>query len=334
MAKIVFYAMTACLPLMEREREVDSTPKNETKAAGSVKGFLVLSRIPFLSPGLAALVTGIVIALSGGFDPNWGLVWMSIGGMALIMLATYYFNEYFDYEGDVINRSYIAFSGGSRALPDNMVDRPVAKVAGLSAVAVLAAIAAIYLLFYFEDYPLLLPLALFGAFCGVFYSHPPFQWAYQGIGEITIGGCYGVLALTSGYYLVSGVFETEMILVAIPASLSVFCVIVANEFPDYDADKAVDKKNLVVRLGMKRGSMIYVAAMVLVYPFMVSSMLVGISYWIAAMGLPVLILSVIAVVQTLRGGYADPKSQMKISGATLFVNLLSSLLFIPVVILW
>jgi 1,4-dihydroxy-2-naphthoate octaprenyltransferase len=250
------------------------------------------------------------------------------------MLATYYFNEYYDYEGDVINRSYIAFSGGSRALPDNMVDRPIARVAGFSAVAILAAIAAIYLMFYFEDYPLLLPLALFGALCGVFYSHPPFQWAYQGIGEIIIGGCYGVLALTSGYYLVSGVFETDMILVAIPASLSVFCVIVANEFPDYDADKAVSKKNLVVRLGVKKGSKVYVVAMLLIYPMMVASILVGISAWIAVVSLPVLLLSVVAVVQTLRGGYAVPKSQMTISGATLFVNLLSSLLFIPVVLLW
>jgi 1,4-dihydroxy-2-naphthoate octaprenyltransferase len=125
-----------------------------------------------------------------------------------------------------------------------------------------------------------------------------------------------------------------MILVAMPASLSIFCVIVANEFPDYDADKAVNKKNLIVRLGLKRGSMVYVAAMVLIYPMMVASVLVGISYWIAVMGLPVLILSVIAVVQTLRGGYAVPKSQMKISGTTLFANLLSSLLFIPVVLLW
>jgi 1,4-dihydroxy-2-naphthoate octaprenyltransferase len=319
---------------MAQKMDVSSASKDTKEAAGSVKGFLILSRIPFLSPGLAALVTGIVIALDGGFHPEWGLVGMSVGGMALIMLATYYFNEYYDYEGDVINRSYIAFSGGSRALPDNMVDRPVAKVAGFSAVAILAAIAAIYMLFYFEDYPLLLPLAFFGAFCGVFYSHPPFQWAYQGIGEIVIGGCYGVLALTSGYYLVSGVFETDMILVAIPASLSVFCVIVANEFPDYDADKAVSKKNLIVRLGLKRGSKVYVAAMLLIYPMMVASILVGISVWIAVVGLPVLLLSVVAVVQTLRGGYAVPKSQMTISGATLFVNLLSSLLFIPVVLLW
>ncbi len=319
---------------MQPKNEIDRAPKDTKKRAGSVKGFLVLSRIPFLSPGLAALVTGIVIALSGGFHPEWGLIWMSIAGIVLIMLAAYYFNEYYDYDGDVINRSYIVFSGGSRALPDNMVDRPVAKLAGVSAVGILVAITVLYLLFYFEKYPLLLPLALFGAFCGVFYSHPPFQWAYQGIGEIVIGGCYGVLALTSGYYLVSGVIEPEMVLVATPASLSVFCVIVANEFPDYEADKIMNKRNLIVRLGLKRGSMVYIAAMVLIYPMMVASVLVGISYWIVVIGLPVLMLSVIGVVETLRGGYALPRSQMKISGATLFVNQLSSLLFIPVVLLW
>lgn len=300
----------------------------------SAKGILVLSRIPFLSPGLASLVTGLSIAIAEGYDPSWGLIWLSVGGIILIMLATYYFNEYFDYEGDIINKTYIMFSGGSRALPDNMVPRPVARIAGYSSIAVLFVIAVVYMLFYFEDYPLLLPLALFGAFCGFFYSHPPFQWAYQGIGEIVIGGCYGVLAVVSGFYLASGVLNLSMLLVGLPASLSIFLVIVANEFPDYEADKAVSKRNLIVRLGPARGSVMYAVVMLLVYPAMLATIAVDISPWIAIAGLPVLALTIAATAMTLKGGYSQPSAQMKISGITLVANLLSSLMFIPVVLIW
>lgn len=300
----------------------------EDANTSSIKGFATLSRLPFLLPGLAALITSISMAYFDGYNPSPGLVSISILGIALIMLATYYFNEYFDFEGDMINKKFTQFSGGSRALPDMLVPRRIARVAGYGAVVLLAAIAAIYMLFYFEDYPLLLPLALFGAFCGVFYSSPPFQWAYQGIGEIMIGGCYGVLTFVSGYYLASGDLDLRLILVGMPAGVTIFGVIVANEFPDYDADKAVDKKNIIVRMGVKKGSLVYSAAMALAYPLMLLSMLVGVSWTIALTGLPVLLFCSAAVGMTLKGGYADKQAQVKISAFTLLANQTASLMFI------
>jgi len=299
-----------------------------------LRGFLVLSRLPFLLPGLVALISGIGIGAMEGHELNSGFVGLSVLGLALIMLATYYFNEYFDYEGDVINRRFIKFSGGSRALPDAMVPRKTARIAGWSTVGVLATIAATYLVLYFEDYPLLLPMALFGAFCGIFYSHPPFQWAYHGIGEILIGGCYGVLALVSGYYIASGELDLRMVVVGIPASITIFCVIVANEFPDYDADKAVNKRNLVVRLGLKKASAMYAIAMLLVYPSMLVTMLVHLEPNVIFAGIPVLVLTLAAAVDTLKGGYLKTDSQTRISGITLLTNLISSSAFILVFWSW
>ena len=299
-----------------------------------LKGFIILSRLPFLLPGLVALVSGIWIGAVEGHELDTGFVGLSVLGLALIMLATYYFNEYFDYEGDIINRRFIKFSGGSRALPDAMVPRRVARVAGWSAVTILAIIAVIYILLYFDDYPLLLPMALFGAFCGIFYSHPPFKWAYRGVGEILIGVCYGVLALVSGYYIASGELDLRMVAVGIPVSLTIFCVIVANEFPDYDADKAVNKKTLVVRLGLKRGSVMYAIAMLLVYPFMLATMLVHSEPNVIFVGIPVLILTLLTSVETLKGRYLEADSQTRISGMTLLANLISSPVFILVFWTW
>lgn len=288
----------------------------------------MLSRLPFLSPGMAALLTGIMIAVGMDYTYEPGLIGISLLGMAFIMLATYYFNEYYDYEGDAINRKFTKLSGGSRAIPDLKVPRPMARAAGWSAIIVLLAVSVTYLLLYLDDYPLLLPLALFGAFCGVFYSSPPFQWAYTGIGEVMIGGCYGVLSLVSGFYLVSGELNLEMAVIALPASLTIFGVIMANEFPDYDADKAVNKRNIVVRLGPTKAAWVYATAMVLAYPLMLASMFLGVGAAIIVLGLPVLLLSVFAAATAVRGGHSDPKKQTSMAVATLVANLLSSLTFI------
>ncbi len=301
---------------------------------GSVKGFLILSRLPFLTPGLAATITGIALGYAAGYDGAPGLTVMAVSGVALIMLATYYFNEFFDYEGDVINKKFIPFSGGSRALPDGMVKRSTARIAGWATVLVLVGYAITYLVFYFHEFPLLVVLGLFGAFCGIFYSHTPFQWAYKGIGEIIIGGCYGLLAMLSGYYAVTAVLDLKMLLIGVPAGLSVFGIIMAAEFPDYDADKAVKKLNLVVRFGLHGSSRIFIVAMALVYPFMIASVAAGINPMIAVVGLPALVFSGFAVFWTLKGRYTDHQGQQRIFIATLLTNVVSSLLFIPVAFLW
>ena len=294
----------------------------------TVRGFVQLSRLPFLIPGVAALVTGIVLAVSDGASPSIPLVALSLVGVAFIMLTTYYFNEFFDYEGDRINKTFTRFSGGGRALIDAKVPRKIARIAGWASVAVLVVIAAVYMIFYLANYPLLLPLGLFGAFCGMFYTHPPFKWSYQGIGEIVIGGCYGVLALFSGYYLTSGIANMDMLVVGIPASLTVFGLILVNELPDLDADRTIDKKTLVVRFGLKGGAVIYASAMVLAYPTMLASIPLGVNLSIAILGLPVLALSLVILTIILRGGYAEHRGQESMGGLTILVNMLSSLLFI------
>ncbi len=294
----------------------------------SVRGFVQLSRLPFLTPGISALVTGILLAVHDGSHPDLALVLMSIVGVTFIMLTTYYFNEFFDFEGDRTNKAFTKFSGGGRALTDAGVPRRIARIAGWTSVGILAVIAAVYLALYLTDFPLLLPLGLYGAFCGMFYTHPPFKWAYQGIGEIVIGGCYGVLSLFSGYYLTSGTVNLDMLLIGIPASLTVFGVIMVNELPDIDADKSVSKKTLVVRFGLKRGAIIYVLAMVLTYPFMTLSVFSGTNSSIALFGLPVLLLCTAITYIALRGGYASHQGQETMGALSILANMLSSLLFV------
>jgi 1,4-dihydroxy-2-naphthoate octaprenyltransferase len=111
-------------------------------------------------------------------------------------------------------------------------------------------------------------------------------------------------------------------------------VIVANEFPDIEADSAVGKRTMVVRLGLERAGKVFAAAIALSYPLMLITVLVGMSYWVAVVGLPVLALSAMASALALKRAYETPAGQTKIAGCVLLANLLSSLLFIPVAVMW
>lgn len=233
---------------------------SEGRVLYKVKAFPKLSRVPFLTPGLSPITAGILLGarLGGKVDP--GLIILGYLGLTLIMLATYYSNEYFDFEGDVLNKNYNKFSGDSRALSDGMLPRSIGLHALASSLAVFAVLFLVYALMYYHLRPALAWMSLVGLAAGVFYSAPPFKWAYRGIGELLIAFCYGWLAVVSGYYIVRGSIDVEATLLSLPAAFTVFSVILINEVPDYDADIVVSKKNLVVRLGRERARILYMAS--------------------------------------------------------------------------
>lgn len=229
--------------------------------AERAKALVELSRPPFLLVGLFPFAAGLALAEMQGFRAAPGLSMLSAVGLTLIMLATYYSNEYFDYQGDVINVNRNRFSGGTRVFPEGRLPRAVGLQALAASLTLLASLLALYVYLYFSSRPLLLPMALAGVLMGVLYSAPPGRWAYRGLGEVLIGIAYGWLATVSGYYVAAGSIPWQATVLSLPAAFSIFAVIVVNEFPDYEADRVVSKRNLVVRLGGPfRARYLYAAA--------------------------------------------------------------------------
>jgi 1,4-dihydroxy-2-naphthoate octaprenyltransferase len=83
------------------------------------------------------------------------------------------------------------------------------------------------------------------------------------MGEVLVGFCYGWLPIATGFYLLTGFFDDQVFLLSIPVGLSVFNVILMNEFPDEEADRAVGKKNLLVRFGREKAADLYLGLSVL-----------------------------------------------------------------------
>lgn len=294
-----------------------------------IKTWFVLSRPPFHAVGVLPFILGTVLAykLNAVFSPEIFL--LGVSGVILIMLSTYHSGEYFDYPGDVIsNRLHEnQFAGGTRILPNAKISPRVPFWTSIVAI-ILAGLAGIILQFVLKTGPYTLLLGFLGAFPGFFYSTRPVRLVQRGVGEIFIGFCYGWLPVASAYYIQTGTIHPAIHWMAIPIGLTIFNVILLNEFPDYEADKATGKKNLLYRIGKKNGNFIYVAFSLLASAAMLASPFFGIAFKIVYFYLPVLIISLFIIFMMLRGRYEDGKMLEKICALNIAVNLGTSLAYI------
>ena len=290
-------------------------------ASSPPHAWLVLSRLPFMSVGIFPFITGLILADRHGAGLDWGVISASLAAVLGILLSTHWFGEYFDLEGDRINRDFNRFTGGSRVLVARGI---VPRLVLMGAVLVLAAAGAlgIWVVLHPATGPLVLPLGLAGVLAGAGYSVRPFRWAYRGLGEAMIGFAYGWLSINTGFYLSAGYLAPEASLASLPLAFSIMAVIVINEIPDYRADLAVGKRNLVVRLGVRGGARLYgfltAAALVSMYatlPFL------GPDSRLGFLLVPSAALAVLNLRSTLRGEYERPEELEAMAGRSILLNL-------------
>ena len=93
----------------------------------------------------------------------------------------------------------------------------------------------------------ILILGAIGLLGGYFYTASLIRLGYRGAGEIIIAFLFGIGPVYGSYYLQAGIIDFAPLGPSIIISMLIFLVILINEFPDAEADAAVNKKTLVVR---------------------------------------------------------------------------------------
>ncbi len=93
-----------------------------------------------------------------------------------------------------------------------------------------------------------------GIACAFFYHAGPLRLAYRGWGESAVALCYGPLIATGTNLVQRGRISMDVVLASLPLGLLIAAFLWINQFPDYRADRAAGKRNLVVRLGRERAS--------------------------------------------------------------------------------
>lgn len=296
-----------------------------------VTAWVTALRPAFHSVGVFPYTLGALIAYRemGHFD--WSLWLLGVTAVMLIMGATHLLGECFDYQEDTIAWSGAPsrFAGGAGVVPRKMISRRSAFYGGVLC-AVLAVTVGLIIWVGFDTGPWTIPLGALGIIGGVFYSAPPFRWVSTGMGEMWILVCYGFLAVAAGVYLPLGRLTPLSLLVSAPIATTIFNVIFANEYPDYDSDRQAQKKNLLSRVGREKGIWIYSFFSLTGNFFFFVSVIAGVPIEALFFYALPFALSVYCVRGFFRGDWRERSRLEIVCGMTIVVNLATTFSYIAV----
>lgn len=222
-------------------------------------------RLPFLTGSLVPVLLAAGQAYHHGFFKGLEFILIMIG-VGSLHLAANLINDYFDARGsDVLNRHPTPFSGGSRVIQEaNLSPRSVFILAVFFfAVGLIAG-----LILFGMGYSYVALVGLLGLLAGLLYSADPFKFMSRGLGEITIFLAFGPLITWGTFYVLTDHLTWQAFLLGFPLGFLITAVIWINQFPDFQADRAAQKNNLVVRLGLENSRWIYLVLMFLPFPFL------------------------------------------------------------------
>lgn len=247
-----------------------------------------------LLASVVPVVLGVTVAWNATGDIAWWPAVFTLLAALAVQAGTNVFNDYFDHRNgnDAANREFVRpFTGGSRVIQLGLMTPVEALLLG-SVLCLVAASIGIGLAV--TGSPWVIALGTAGLLSGVFYTARPLSWVTRGIGEVMVALNFGVLMTVGTYYVQAGDVTRDSVLASIPVALLVALVLYVNEFPDFHADTATNKRTLVVRLGRERAAKLYgvmgaaafgsVVVLVVadVAPVMSLAALAGIPLWLNA----------------------------------------------------
>lgn len=199
----------------------------------------------FLYAGLLPYLLGAAWAY--GMERNFrpAVFWLGFLGIFLSVVGVESFNEYFDAR---MGTDRVFNPSDGETIPEWMLWTGVAAFAAAAMIGFWLAVAGGW------------PIALYtilGGTAAVFYVGPPIRWVYRGLGELVIGLSYGPWMTLGSLQLHTRRFSGGALLASLVPGLLIMSLAVVNNIPDFYQDRLVGKRNLVVRLGRKKGVYLY-----------------------------------------------------------------------------
>lgn len=259
-----------------------------------IKRYVLETRPQFLALAAVLVVHGSALAAwHGSVHIGHSL----LAALALILLqgSVNVLNDWHDWSRSGIDHAtrQTPFSGGSGLLPRGEMEPGAALALGIGTLIAGSAIG-LYLA-WASGWPLLV-LGVAGALSVVLYTP---LLTRIGLGEIIAGLGLGALPVVGTYYLLTGTFDIAAWVSGIPATLLTYNLLLLNEFPDAEADRAGGRHHMVVLLGKRRARWLYTAVEVGAFVSIVAGVVTGVLTPWALLGLVALVPAVQAIRVTL-----------------------------------
>jgi 1,4-dihydroxy-2-naphthoate octaprenyltransferase len=233
-------------------------------------------RAHFLTATAAPLLIGTAVAWYAAGSFHLVNFLLACAGGILIHLGANMSNDYFDFasETDIKNASGSAYSGGSRVIQEGLIPARQILIASIACFAAGSGIG-VLLVVKLRSIPLL-AIGLPGVFCAYFYTGTPLRLGYRGSAELLNGVSFGPIIVLGAYAVQAPLWSTTAFLASIPVGLLLAAVLMINEFPDCDSDRAVGKKTIVVLLGKRSALTVYHSAILIPFLWVPAWVIAGI----------------------------------------------------------
>jgi 1,4-dihydroxy-2-naphthoate octaprenyltransferase len=293
-----------------------------TDIIAKIEGWLGLSRPPFHTLGILPFCLGTFLAWRLDHVFHIPAFVLGITGIVMVMVSTCHAGEYFEHAEHKRYKYLLRgfFSGESGTLLD-LIFRKSGPIRSCFVATMLALIIGIVLQFGLKTGPFTILLGCLGAVPGFFYAARPVSAADHGYGETLIAFFYGWLPLAAAFYIQMGYITPCLHGMALPIGLSIFNVVLLNEFPTHLSTAKANRMNLLGRLGKEKGAALYCLISILSWFSMYSSLNTGIPRKALYIYLPVMAMS--AGISLMMAGkrYVNPLVLEILCGLNIAVHL-------------
>lgn len=231
------------------------TSSSALRARGGARVLTVLraARPPFLLMSVVCVVLGIAVAWRSGAALAWLDVTLVLIGALTAHASVNLFNEYEDARSGLDARTArTPFSGGSGALQDDPESVHAVRLTARGALALTLAIGAWCVA---RHGPLVLPIGVLGVVLVLAYTpwinrHPWLCLLAPGLGVGPLE-VLGVVAILNERLTL-----LALVAACVPGLLG-STLLLANQFPDIDADRGVGRRHLAIAYGRRRARQVF-----------------------------------------------------------------------------
>jgi 1,4-dihydroxy-2-naphthoate polyprenyltransferase len=195
-----------------------------------------------LPAAVAPVVVGSALAWHDGkLDPLAAL--LCLGFALLVQIGTNFANDYYDF---LKGADTAARVGPRRAVAAGLVAPAVMRraLAGTFSVAFFLGLTLVH-----WGGPWLIAVGVASIISGIAYTGGPWPLAYLGLGDLFVFIFFGLVAVSTTYFVQAGHLSGTALAVAVPIGLLAANILVVNNYRDAATDEAAGKRTLVVRFG-------------------------------------------------------------------------------------
>jgi 1,4-dihydroxy-2-naphthoate octaprenyltransferase len=163
----------------------------------------------------------------------------------LVQVGTNFANDYYDFVQGADTEARV---GPRRAVASGLV-APAAMRRAMLCVFAAAFILGLGLIHW--GGPWMLAVGIASILSGIAYTGGPWPLGYHGLGDLFVFIFFGLVAVTTTYFVQAHAVSLQVVLAAVPMGLLAANILVVNNYRDAETDAKAEKRTLVVRFGRR-----------------------------------------------------------------------------------